>query len=151
MAGCLALVCGACGSCRKASLSYEFMVGAYHELLSSDVVYQEHADLYLPKTEEIRYFGKSSKFGGMTVSEAQRLKALEAENAKLKRLLAETMLDRRDQSHVEAAAARLGIAESPQPNSEIAVFGQDILLANVRGAPYKGVSRFPTIPNHRGS
>ena len=29
----------------------------------------------------------------MTVSEAQRLKALEAENNKLKRLLAEAMLD----------------------------------------------------------
>ena len=29
----------------------------------------------------------------MTVSKARRLKALEAENAKLKRLLAETMLD----------------------------------------------------------
>ena len=34
-----------------------------------------------------------AKFGGMTVSEAQRLKELEAENGKLKRLLAETMLD----------------------------------------------------------
>ena len=29
----------------------------------------------------------------MTVSDAQRLKALETENAKLKRLLAESMLD----------------------------------------------------------
>lgn len=29
----------------------------------------------------------------MTISEAQRLKALEAENARLKRLLAEAMLD----------------------------------------------------------
>ncbi len=34
-----------------------------------------------------------AKFGGMTVSEAQRLKELEVENSKLKRLLAETMLD----------------------------------------------------------
>ena len=34
-----------------------------------------------------------AKFGGMTVSEAKRLKTLEDENAKLKRLLAETMLD----------------------------------------------------------
>jgi len=34
-----------------------------------------------------------SKFGGMNVSEAQRLKSLEAENAKLKRLLADVMLD----------------------------------------------------------
>lgn len=34
-----------------------------------------------------------SKFGGMTVSDAKRLKALEDENAKLKKLLAEQMLD----------------------------------------------------------
>ena len=34
-----------------------------------------------------------SKFGGMTVSEAKRLKVLEDENAKLKKLLAEQMLD----------------------------------------------------------
>lgn len=36
------------------------------------------------------------KFGGMGVSEARRLKELEAENAKLKKLLAEAML------HMEA-------------------------------------------------
>lgn len=34
-----------------------------------------------------------SKFGGMDVNEAKRLKELEAENAKLKRLLADAMLD----------------------------------------------------------
>ena len=34
-----------------------------------------------------------SKFGGMDVSDAKRLKALEAENAKLKKLLAESMLE----------------------------------------------------------
>ena len=34
-----------------------------------------------------------AKFGGMTVSEAKRLKALEDENARLKKLLAEQMLD----------------------------------------------------------
>jgi putative transposase len=34
-----------------------------------------------------------AKFGGMDVSEAKRLKALEDENAKLKKLLAESMLD----------------------------------------------------------
>ena len=34
-----------------------------------------------------------SKYGGMEVSEARRLKALEEENAKLKRLLADAMLD----------------------------------------------------------
>ena len=34
-----------------------------------------------------------AKFGGMGVSEARRLRALEDENAKLKKLLAEAMLD----------------------------------------------------------
>lgn len=34
-----------------------------------------------------------ARFGGMEVSEAKRLKALEDENAKLKRMLADAMLD----------------------------------------------------------
>lgn len=42
---------------------------------------------------EASYYGWRAKFGGMNVSEAQRLKALEAENAKLKRLLANSMLE----------------------------------------------------------
>ena len=39
------------------------------------------------------FYAWKSKFGGMTVSDAKRLKALEDENAKLKKLLAEQMLD----------------------------------------------------------
>ncbi len=35
-----------------------------------------------------------SKFGGMDVSDAKRLKAMEQENARLKKLLAEAMLDK---------------------------------------------------------
>lgn len=34
-----------------------------------------------------------SKYGGMEVSDAKRLKALEIENARLKKLLAESMLE----------------------------------------------------------
>ena len=34
-----------------------------------------------------------TRFGGMDVSEARRLKALEDENTRLKRLLADAMLD----------------------------------------------------------
>lgn len=34
-----------------------------------------------------------AKYGGMDVSEARRLKALEEENARLKKLLADSMLD----------------------------------------------------------
>ena len=39
------------------------------------------------------FYKWKAKFGGMDVSDAKRLKALEDENAKLKTLLAETMLD----------------------------------------------------------
>ena len=42
---------------------------------------------------EATYYNWKAKFGGMTVSDAQRLKALEAENSKLKRLLADSLLD----------------------------------------------------------
>ena len=39
------------------------------------------------------FYNWPSKYGGMDISEARRLKALEAENARLKKLLAESMLD----------------------------------------------------------
>jgi putative transposase len=39
------------------------------------------------------FFKWKAKFGGMDVSDARKLKALEDENAKLKKLLAEAMLD----------------------------------------------------------
>ncbi len=39
------------------------------------------------------FFKWKSKYGGLDVSEARRLKILEDENRKLKKLLAETMLD----------------------------------------------------------
>ncbi len=39
------------------------------------------------------FYAWKAKYSGMTVSEAKRLEALEDENAKLKRLLAEQMLD----------------------------------------------------------
>ena len=39
------------------------------------------------------FYKYKSKFGGMDVSDARKLKALEDENAKLKKLLAEQMLD----------------------------------------------------------
>lgn len=55
----------------------------------------------MPTTEVCRKHGNSSasfykyksKYGGMNVSDARKLKALEVENAKLKKLLAEQMLD----------------------------------------------------------
>lgn len=42
---------------------------------------------------EQTFYRWKAKFGGMDVSEARRLKDLESENAKLKKLLAEAMLD----------------------------------------------------------
>jgi putative transposase len=55
----------------------------------------------MPTVEVCRKHGVSSasfykykaKYGGMDVSDARKLKALEDENAKLKKLLAESMLD----------------------------------------------------------
>ena len=42
---------------------------------------------------EATIYNWKSKYGGLEVSEARRLKELESENAKLKRLLADAMLD----------------------------------------------------------
>ena len=39
------------------------------------------------------FYKWKAKYGGLEVSDARRLKALEDENARLKKLLAETMLD----------------------------------------------------------
>ena len=55
----------------------------------------------LPAAELCRKYGVSdatfykwrSKYGGMEVSDARKLKALEDENRRLKKLLAESMLD----------------------------------------------------------
>ncbi len=42
---------------------------------------------------EATFYNWKSKFGGMTISEARRLKALEQENSRLKRLVADLTLD----------------------------------------------------------
>ena len=42
---------------------------------------------------EATLYNWKAKYGGLTVSEAKRLKSLEDENGKLKKLLAEAMLD----------------------------------------------------------
>jgi len=42
---------------------------------------------------EASYYLWRSKFGGMDVSDAKRLKALQAENTRLKKLLAESLLE----------------------------------------------------------
>ncbi len=75
---------------RKSRFSEEQIIG----------MLREH-EAGLATSELCRKYGLSSatfykykaKFGGMTVSDAQRLRTLESENGKLKRLLAEAMLD----------------------------------------------------------
>ena len=42
---------------------------------------------------EATFYNWRSRYGGMEISEARRLKSLEDENRKLKKLLAEQMLD----------------------------------------------------------
>ena len=42
---------------------------------------------------EATFYKWKAKFGGLEVTEAKRLRTLEDENAKLKKLLAEAMLD----------------------------------------------------------
>ena len=42
---------------------------------------------------EASYYLWRSKYGGLTISDTKRLKALEAENTRLKKLLAEAMLE----------------------------------------------------------
>lgn len=55
-----------------------------------------------PGFSDASYYTWRAKYGGMNVSEAKRLRELEAENAKLKKLLAELLLD------AEALKAALG-------------------------------------------
>jgi putative transposase len=42
---------------------------------------------------EATFYNWKAKYGGLELSDAKRLKALESENAKLKKMLAESMLD----------------------------------------------------------
>lgn len=46
-----------------------------------------------PGISSAAFYKWKAKFGGLEVSDARRLKVLEDENAKLKKLLAEAMLD----------------------------------------------------------
>ena len=49
------------------------------------------------------FYGWRAKFGGLQVNEAKRLRELETENAKLKKLLAESQLD------IEALKVAFGV------------------------------------------
>ena len=62
-------------------------------------ILQEHeagvkaADRRKHGISEASFYNWKAKYGGLEVSEAKRLKGLESENAKLKKLLADAMLD----------------------------------------------------------
>ena len=75
---------------RKSKFTEEQIIAILHEQEAGAVVTElcrKHA------ISSPTFYKWKAKFGGLEVSEARRLRALEAENAKLKRLLAEAMLD----------------------------------------------------------
>jgi putative transposase len=48
----------------------------------------------MPQARDQRsFYNWKAKYGGLEISEAKRLRGLESENAKLKKLLADAMLD----------------------------------------------------------
>src|SRR5271163_3247464 len=62
---------------------------------------------------EASYYLWKSKFGGMSVSDAKRLKELETENARLKKLLAESVLENEGRGkHCEKNGDRIGAARA---------------------------------------
>ena len=74
----------------KKRFSEEQIIGFLHEAdagLAVKELCRKHG------FSEASYYLWRSKFGGMDVPDAKRLKSLEAENTRLKKLLAETMLE----------------------------------------------------------
>jgi putative transposase len=75
---------------RRSRFSEEQIIGILKEHaagLSASELCRKHG------ISDVTFYKWRSKYSGMEVSEAKRLKALEEENAKLKKLLAESMLD----------------------------------------------------------
>lgn len=76
---------------KKQRLSEEQIIGVLREQEAG----AKAADLCRKHgISEATFYNWKAKYGGMELSEAKRLKALEHENAKLKKLLAEQMLDK---------------------------------------------------------
>ena len=75
---------------RKRRFNEERIIGIlkeHHAGLSAGDLCRKHG------ISDATFYKWRSKYGGMEVSEAKKLKALEDENAKLKRLLAESVMD----------------------------------------------------------
>lgn len=75
---------------RKSRFSDEQIIGILKEHqagLSAAELCRRHG------ISDATFYKWRSRFGGMEVSDAKRLRALEEENGKLKRLLADAMLD----------------------------------------------------------
>ena len=75
---------------RKSRFSEEQIIGILREQeagVATAEVCRKHG------ISDATFYKWKARYGGLELSEAKRLRALEDENAKLKRLLAETMLD----------------------------------------------------------
>jgi putative transposase len=75
---------------RKSRFSEEQIIGILKEHqagLSAPDLCRKHG------ISDATFYSWRRKYGGMEVSDAKRLKTLEDENAKLKKLLAESMMD----------------------------------------------------------
>jgi len=75
---------------RKSRFTQEQIIGVlkeHHAGLSAGELCRKHG------ISDATFYKWRSKYGGMDVSDARKLKALEEENARLKRLLAETVMD----------------------------------------------------------
>lgn len=74
----------------KKRFSEEQIIGILREGEADGVVIRDVCPKH--NITEQTFFRWRSKFGGMTVSDAHRLRDLESENAKLKKIVAEQML-----------------------------------------------------------
>ncbi len=75
---------------KKSRFTQEQIIGVlkeHHAGLSAAELCRKHG------ISDATFYKWRSKYGGMDVSDARKLKALEEENAKLKRLLAESVMD----------------------------------------------------------
>lgn len=75
---------------RKSRFTQEQIIGIlkeHHAGLSAGELCRKHG------ISDATFYKWRSKYGGMDASDARKLKALEDENARLKRLLAESVMD----------------------------------------------------------